>query len=220
MKGLGFFARGVAVTALVALPMSAFAEGKTEQARKAIAAAQAKVEAGNTVGAAGDAPRFQKQAVDALRLARDELAHHDKDAAIRDATHAQELADMALSASTHARQQEATDQAQRQAAAANARANDANARAADAQASAAAAQADANAARSAPPVVIQAPAPPPPAPTTVTTETTQTTPASVTTTSKAPVKRRVVHHVVRHTTHPTTVTHTKTTVATGTPDSN
>ncbi|MDH7975942.1 hypothetical protein QH494_27500, partial [Sphingomonas sp. AR_OL41] len=119
MKQLGFFARGVAMTALVAMPVSAFAEGKTDQARKAIAAAQAKIEAGNTVGAAGDAPRFQAQAVAALQLARDELAHHDKDAAIRDATHASELADMALSASARARlndQQAATETAQRQAA--------------------------------------------------------------------------------------------------------
>eukprot|EP01035_Chromulina_nebulosa_P011672 gene11672-15586_t len=110
------------MTALVAMPVSAFAEGKTDQARKAIAAAQAKIQAGNTVGAAGDAPRFQAQAVAALQLARDELAHHDKDGAIRDATHASELADMALSASARARlndQQAATETAQRQAAAAN-----------------------------------------------------------------------------------------------------
>ncbi len=160
MNGLGFFARGVAIAALTAMPVTAFAEGKTDQARKAIAAAQAKIDAANTVGAAGDAPRFQHEAVAALQLARDELAHHDKDAAIRDAQHASQLADMALSASSRARlndQQAATDAAQRQAAAANERAADANARAADAQASAAAAQADAAAARSAPPVVIAAP---------------------------------------------------------------
>ncbi|MDB5708158.1 MAG: hypothetical protein JWL96_228, partial [Sphingomonas bacterium] len=122
MKGLGIFARGVAMTALVAMPVSAFAEGKTDQARKAIAAAQAKIDAANTVGAAGDAPRFQHEAVSALQLARDELAHHDKDAAIRDAQHASQLADMALSASSRARlndQQAATDAARRQAAAAN-----------------------------------------------------------------------------------------------------
>jgi len=77
MKGLGFFARGVAITALVAMPVTAFAEGKTDQARKAIAAAQAKIDAGNTVGAGGDAPRFQHEAIAALQLARDELAHHD-----------------------------------------------------------------------------------------------------------------------------------------------
>jgi hypothetical protein len=215
MKGLGFFARGVAITALVAMPVTAFAEGKTDQARKAIAAAQAKIDAGNTVGAGGDAPRFQHEAIAALQLARDELAHHDKDAAIRDATHASQLADMALSASSRARladQQSATEAAQRQAAAANARA-------ADAQATAAAAQADAAAARAAPPpapVVIAAPAPAP-APTTVTTETTQTAAATTTAHTVAPApKRRVVHHVVRRT-HPATTTRTKTTVTTGTP---
>jgi hypothetical protein len=211
MKGLAFFARGVAITALVALPASAFAEGKTDQAQKAIAAAQAKIEASNTVGAAGDAPRFQAQAVAALQLARDELAHHQKDAAIRDAAHASELADMALSASSRARlndQQAATETAQRQAAAANARA-------ADAQATAAAAQADAAAARSGPPIVIAAPAPAPAA-TTVTTETTQTAAATTRTVAKPATKRRVVRHVVRHrTTHPATVTRTRTTVTTG-----
>ena len=210
MKGMGFFTRGVAMAALVAMPVSAFAEGKTDQARKAIAAAQAKIDAGNTVGAAGDAPHFQAQAVAALRLARDELAHHDKDAAIRDAQHASELADMALSASSRARlndQQAATDTAQRQAAAANERA-------ADAQASAAAAQADAAAVRSAPPpppIVIAAPAP---APTTVTTETTQSTAATTTTAAKPVVKRRVVRRVVRHPAHPATTTRTKTTIST------
>lgn len=212
MNGLGFFARGVAIAALTAMPVTAFAEGKTDQARKAIAAAQAKIDAANTVGAAGDAPRFQHEAVAALQLARDELAHHDKDAAIRDAQHASQLADMALSASSRARlndQQAATEAAQRQAAAANARA-------ADAQASAAAAQADAAAARSAPPVVIAAPTPPPPAPTTVTTETTQTA-AATTTTARPVVKRRVVHRVVHHA-RPTTTTRTKTTVTTGTPN--
>lgn len=212
MKGSGFFARGVAIAALVAMPVSAFAEGKTDQARKAIAAAQAKIDAGNTVGAGGDAPRFQHEAIVALQLARDELAHHDKDAAIRDATHASQLADMALSASSRARlsdQQAATDAAQRQAAAANERA-------ADAQASAAAAQADAAAARATPPapVVIAAPAPPPPTPTTVTTETTQTAAATTTTAARPAVKRRVVHRVV-HRARPTTTTRTKTTVTTG-----
>ncbi len=213
MKGSGFFARGVAMAALVAMPVTAFAEGKTDQARKAIAAAQAKIDAANTVGAAGDAPRFQHEAVAALQLARDELAHHDKDAAIRDAQHASQLADMALSASSRARlndQQAATDAAQRQAAAANDRA-------ADAQASAAAAQADAAAARNAPPVVIAAPAPPPPAPTTITTETTQTA-AATTSVRKPAVKRRVVRHVVRHTARPTVTTRTKTTVTTATPN--
>ena len=216
MKGLEFFARGVAVAALIALPAASFAEGKTDQARKAIAAAQAKIDAGNTVGAGGDAPRFQAQAVAALNVARDELAHHDKDAAIRDAAHASQLADMALSASSRARlndQQAATETAQRQAASANERA-------ADAQASAAAAQADAAAARSAPPpapVVIAVPVAPPAAPATatVTTETSAGTSAVTTghVVARRVVRHRMVHHVVRH---PTTRTKTTTTLSTGT----
>ena len=180
----------VASTALV-MPTAASAEGKTDKARKAIAAAQAKIDAANIVGAAGDAPRLHAQAVTRLHLAQDELAHHAKDAAIRDATRASELADQALSVSQRERtnaQQATTAEAQRQAA-------EANARASNAQAAAAAAQADAAAARSAPPIIIQTPAPAP-APVTGATETTVTTTSTDQAASPATtklVKRRVVH---------------------------
>lgn len=192
-------AAGIAAAALLALPTTASAEGKTDQARKAIAAAQAKIDAVNIVGAAGDAPRLHAEAVRALHIAQDELNHHAKLDAVRDATRASELADQALVASQRARtneQRSATDAAQAQAA-------NANERAADAQAAAARAQADAAAARAAPPVVIQTPAPAAPTTTTVNTTTTDDDHAA------PPARRRVVrrathhHHPARHTVHTT-----------------
>ena len=192
-------AAGIAAAALLALPTTASAEGKTDQARKAIAAAQAKIDAVNIVGAAGDAPRLHAEAVRALHIAQDELNHHAKLDAVRDATRASELADQALVASQRARtneQRSATDAAQAQAA-------NANERAADAQAAAARAQADAAAARAAPPVVIQTPAPAAPTTTTVNTTTTDDDHAA------PPARHRVVrrathhHHPARHTVHTT-----------------
>ena len=204
-------ALGLGATIALALSSAAFAEGQTDLARKAIAAAQAKIEASNIVGAAGDAPRLHAQAVAALHLAQDELAHHAKEAAIHDATHASELADMALAASQHERNnvQQATI------AAAQHEASDANARAAAAQASAAAAQAAAEAARSAPPIIVQTPAPVP-APTTTTVTTTQTDRTAATASHPA-VKHKVVHHRVVHHRHAVHTTKTTTTVKTGTP---
>lgn len=193
---------GVVGSAALFTSTSAFAEGKTDLARKAIAAAQAKIDAIHIVGAAGDAPRLHGQALATLHLAEDELRHHAKEAAIHDATHASELADMALAASERERteaQQAATAEAQRQAA-------EANSRAAAAQSDAAAA-----AARSAPPVVVQTPAPAsPPTSTTVTTQTAQVE------TSAAPrvVVHRAVHHQTTHRRPAGQRTHTSTTVTT------
>ncbi|WP_340318143.1 hypothetical protein [Rhizorhabdus argentea] len=191
---------GFAGSAALFTSTSAFAEGKTDLARKAIAAAQAKIDAIHIVGAAGDAPRLHGEALAALHLAEDELRHHAKEAAMHDATHASELADMALAASERERaeaQQAATAEAQRQAEEANSRA--------------AAAQADAAAARSAPPVVVQTPAPAsPPTSTTVTTQTDQVeTPAA-----PRVVVHRAVHHQATHRRPAGQSTHTSTTVTT------
>lgn len=194
----------LATSALLALPTAALAEGKTDLARKAIAAAQAKIDAVNIVGAAGDAPRLHAEAVATLHVAQDELAHHQKEAAIHDATRASEIADMALAASQRTRtneQQSVTRAAEHQAA-------DANARAADAQAAAATAQADAAAARAAPPVVVQTPAPAP-------TQTTVTTTSDDHVAAASPVRHRVVHHRAKHRTlRPAHSLHTTTTVTT------
>ena len=180
------FVLGLIASTALTLSSAGLAEGKTDLARKAIAAAQAKIDAVNIVGAAGDAPRLHAQAVAALHLAEDELRHHAKDAAFHDATHASELADMALAASQRQRtdaQQAATTEAQRQA-------SEANARAASAQSEAAAAQAAAAAARSAPPVVIQTPAPAAPTSTTITSQTEQN--------DVAAAPRATKHRAVRH----------------------
>jgi hypothetical protein len=193
-------AAGVAA-AMFVLPAAASAEGKTDQAQKAIVAAQAKIDAINIVGAAGDAPRLYAEAVRELHLAKDELNRHAKVEALRDANRASELADQALAASQRIRnndQRSATQSAQDQAA-------QANARAAEAQAATVRAQAEAAAARSAPPVIIQAPAPAPVAPTT--TVNTATTDER----TEAPIHHRVVHkaahrhrHSTRHTVRTTT----------------
>ena len=199
-------ALGLIASTALTFSTAGLAEGKTELARKAIAAAQAKIDAVNIVGAAGDAPRLHAEAVAALHLAEDELRHHAKDAAFHDATHASELADMALTASQRQHteaQQAATAEAQRQAA-------EANSRAAAAQSNAAAAQAAAAAARSAPPVVVQTPAPAPTS-TTVTSQTEQSEAAA----APRATKHRVVRHRATHR-HPAgRKVRTTTTVTTG-----
>jgi multidrug efflux pump subunit AcrA (membrane-fusion protein) len=193
-----------AATTCLTVPTAASAEGKTDQARKAIAAAQAKIDAANIVGAAGDAPRLHAEAVRVLHIAQDELNHHAKDEAIRDATRASEIADQALAAS----QRERTSEQQAATGAAQAQAAEANARAADAQAAAAAAQADAAAARAAPPVIVQQPATEP-APTTTTVTTTETVKDS----AVVPVHhKRVLHKRVVH--KKPVATRTKTTTTT------
>ena len=199
MTGKSILSLALAASTALALSTTAFAEGKTDQARKAIAAAQAKIDAMNIVGAAGDAPRLHAEALVTLHRAQDELAHHAKAEAIRDATHASELADMALAASQRERndaQQAATAEAQHQAAAA--------------QAAAAAAQADAAAARAAPPVVIQTPAPAPTA-TTVTTTQTEETAAAPTAAKPRVVRHRAAAHRRAATTHRKKTTTTVTT---------
>lgn len=216
MTRKSLLALALAATTALTLSTPAFSEGKTDQARKAIAAAQAKIDAMNIVGAAGDVPRLHAEAVSTLHKAQDELSHHDKEAAIHDATHASELADMALVASQKQRndtQQATTADAQRQATDAQRQASDANARAAAAQSDAAAAQAAAAAARATPPVIVQTPAPAPaPTSTTVTTSTDQ----DATTAPPTKVKRRVVRHGPTHRRGTTHRTRTTTTVKTGT----
>jgi hypothetical protein len=175
-----------------------------DRARTAIAAASAKVDAANKVGAIGEVPHLQAQAAAALRTAQEDLSRGDQEQAIADANHAAELADTAIGttqkhrAEDHATAVTAAVSAQQDAAAANARAD-------SAQQAAAAAAADAASARAAPPVIVAQAAPLPPT-TTVTTETTkQATSAPKTTV------RHVVHHRARS--HAVTEK-TKTTVTT------
>jgi hypothetical protein len=226
-------ARGTAICALLALSATAAsAEGKKDRAREAIAAASAKIDAANKVGASGEVPRLQAEAQAALRTAREDLARGHKEEAIGEANHASQLADTAIGLAERNHEDAARAQrdhaeaaaasAQRDAAAANARADSAEHAAADAAASA-------DAARNTPPpapVVIAAPAPPPPPPAPTTTVTVQ----RVVHRSAAPVRtssvrrtrttavthRRVVHHPAKQVAH--RVTEKTTTTVTTTPN--
>jgi hypothetical protein len=172
----------------------AFARGKTDRAHEAIAAAKAKVEAANKLGASGEVPRLQAQAQAALRSAEEDLAAKRKDQAIAEANRASELADTAIGISERNRSEAANADrtaavdAQQEAAAANARAQ-----AAEQDANAAAA--DAAAARAAPPpapIVIAPPSPP-----TTTTVTTETVKTAVPVVRKKVTVRKPVRRVVK-----------------------
>jgi nitric oxide reductase activation protein len=177
--------RRIAASSLISLSIAlsgaspAFAGGKNEQATAAIAAAEAKIDAANKVGASGEVPHLQARAGAALRAAKNDLNHGEKDQAILDANRAAELADQAIGESQKAQagkaaiQQGAAAEAAEEAAAANARA-DAAQRAATARPT---------------PVVI---APVAAAPTTSTTVTTDTN------TSAAVTHRRATHRTVHH----------------------
>ena len=176
---------------LLATSGAAFAQGKADRARIAVAEARAKVEAAAKLTGDGEMPRIQANAQAMLRTAEEDLAGMSKDKAIADANEASRLADTAIALSQRNRAADSQVQAsvavnaQADAAQANARADAAERAAADAQAAAAAAQADAAAARAAPPV---APV------TTIITETVKTA-APV---AKAPV-RTATRKVVRRT---------------------
>lgn len=196
MTKLTIFARGIALGALVAMPLSPVMAGKHDRAKEAIAHAQGKIDAANKLGAGGDVPRIQAEAEATLRTAKEDLASGHKEAAISDANRAAELADTAINLA--AKNRTDAEQAQRAnaettAAVAQQDAAAANARADAAERAAAASAADAQAARNAPPIVLAAPAPAPT--TTVTTETTKTSAAPVRTATK-----KVVHKPVKRST--------------------
>jgi hypothetical protein len=181
--------RRIATGSLISLSVAllatspAFAGGKNEQATAAIAAAEAKIDAANKVGASGEVPRVQASAGAALRAAKNDLSHGEKDEAIIDANRAATLADQAIGeaqkaqAGRAAMQQGAAAEAAEDAAAANARAESAQREAATARAT---------------PVVV---APVATAPTTSATVTTDVD-------ANPPVlHRRVAHRVVHHRPH-------------------
>lgn len=194
--------RAAGVSALLALstiPVAAHA-GKADEARAAIAEARGKIDAGNKVGASGVTPEMQSRAQAALASAEAHLNKGDKDAAISDAHHASELADMALVNTDRRKEASAQDSrmdAEASASAAQQSAAAANERADAAQQAAATANAQADALRNAPPPA------PAPAPTTTTVQT---------------VEREAVQtparHVVRKPVHTTTAAVKKTTTTT------
>lgn len=140
--------------------------GKTDRAREAIAAAEAKIHTAESIGAAAEAPGETAEARAALATAKENLASGHKEPAIGDAIRASALADTvigelqqrkdhSIAAAQEAQRESvsaAHDQAataQQQAATAQQQAAEANARADAAQQSAARSAADAAAARDA-----------------------------------------------------------------------
>lgn len=93
--------------------------GKSDRARQAIAAAQAKLESARTVGAGMELPRQVAQADAELARAREALATGHKDESIEMAIHASALADAAIGESQKRKQ----EQAEAQQSAAQAQAN-------------------------------------------------------------------------------------------------
>ena len=191
------------VVAFSALSTTAYA-GEAERARAAIAEAKGKIEAGDKVGASGEAAGLQTQARAALQSAQERLAHGKKAEAIADAQQAGALADQAIVVTDKrkvAMERNGRLNAESSAVAAQQSAADANARADSAQQSAAVAAAQADALRNAP-----APAPAPaPTTTTVVEKEIVRTPVRHTT-------RRVVHKPVTAVAEKTT-----TTITTGQP---
>jgi hypothetical protein len=191
-----------ALATALAFASPAHAQGKADRAHAAIAAAQAKIDAANKIGATGEVPRLQAEAAAMLRKAREEVESGKKDEAIADANRAAQLADTALGETQHAKavdQRAAMTDANRTAASAQADAAAANERAAAAERAATASAMEAERARNTPapaPVVFVTPPAPVAAPTTTTTVSTETAerPAVVVAT-KHVVRKRVVHHV-------------------------
>src|SRR5579875_2024271 len=128
MRRMTRLAGAVAISALV-VATPALAQGKHDRAKMAMAAAQAKITSAGNLGVEGDAPRLLVEAQAALRSAHEDLSAGHKEASIRDANHASELADEAM-AKAHA-EHDAAAAAQRQDAAAAI--NDAQQQAAEAQ---------------------------------------------------------------------------------------
>lgn len=195
MRSFHFLARAT-LPALLAVSMMAPAHaGEADRARQAIAAARAKIDAGDKLGATGDAALLQAQARTALQSAEERLHRGRKEEAITDANHASELADRAIVvADRHhvGAEREGRVNAENAASSAQQSASEASARAEAAQNAAANANAQANALRNAPPpapVIVQAPAPAP-APTTTTVSTSDSETVAV-----------PVRHATRHTVH-------------------
>ncbi|WP_229726736.1 hypothetical protein [Sphingomonas alpina] len=196
MRNYSMMTRALCVSALLLSSATpAFARGKTDRAHEAIAAAKAKVDAANKLGASGEVPRLQAQAQAALRSAEEDLAAKRKDQAIAEANRASELADTAIGISERNRN-EAVNAERAAAADAQQEAAAANARAQAAQQEANAAAADAAAARAAPPPAPIVIAPPAPTTTTITTETVKSA-APATVARKKVTVRKPVRRVVK-----------------------
>ncbi|MDB5435585.1 MAG: hypothetical protein JWR47_1842, partial [Phenylobacterium sp.] len=88
-----------AVTLAIATPASA--ASKSDRAREAIAAAEAKLQTAESLGAATDAPRDTAEARAALASAKEDFKSGDREPAIREAIRASALADTAIGIAQH-----------------------------------------------------------------------------------------------------------------------
>lgn len=194
----------LAASAMIAgFSAPAHAEGKADRARKAIAAAEAKIDTADQLGTAEFRPGETAQAKAALAHAKENLSAGHKPEAIDDAIHAQALADTAIGMMQKHQAQVADRQAahtaaaladaQGQAVQAQSQVDAANARADMAAAAAQSSAAEAASARQAAALAVANQQPP--APTTV--QTTVTTQGA----TKARVKKTTVKRVARRTSH-------------------
>lgn len=205
-----------AMTLAIATPAHA---GKADRARQAIAAAEAKIQAAQTTGAATDMPRRVAAAQAELARAKEDLSAGRKDEAIETAIHSGALADAALGeaqkhkddalASEQQAKVEAVVSAQQQTSQAQVDAAQANARADNAQQSAANSAAQAADARALAAAALQQQAQPPQVETTVTTQ--QVAVPAHKATHRTVVRKRVTHRKVRHAVTPAPVSMTRTT---------
>ncbi|WP_213980855.1 hypothetical protein [Sphingomonas sp. dw_22] len=98
MQYFSFLMRSAGISALL-IATPALAQSRIDRARTAVTEASAKVEAAQTAGAATYAPDTMGRAQEALRGARDQLAHDNRDSTISEAHRASGLADQALAES-------------------------------------------------------------------------------------------------------------------------
>jgi hypothetical protein len=90
------FASLLASSALSLAIATPAAAGKTDRAREAIAAAEAKIHTAENLGAPESAPRDIAEARAALATAKEDFDSHHREDAIRVAIHAQAMADTAI----------------------------------------------------------------------------------------------------------------------------
>jgi hypothetical protein len=170
MKSATHLLRAASLSAMLAVTLASTPAlaGNQTKAEAAIAEARGKIDAGDKVDVARQAPELQGQARAELRAAEEQLANHKKVDAIATAHHASELADQAIMTARDRRvaaerdrrldTQDAANAAQQAATSANVRADSAqsaaitaNNRADSAEHASAAANAQVDAMRNAPP---------------------------------------------------------------------
>ena len=196
-----------ALVASLALATSPAHAGKTERAKAAIAAAEAKIQTGDTLGVGTDFPARQAEARELVNNAKAQLKTGNKTQAIMTVNRAAAIAEAAVGEAQKRKEARAdvqTTKAQVIAADAQAEAQAANQHAANAETSAAIATAQAAAAQQAAANATATPQ----VETTVTTENRTSTPAAKKTTTKVVRKKAPRTSTTVRATVPTTSTTT------------